>query len=401
MNCTTCRYELSQCLDGRLPSGRRTIVMQHVDACGGCARFWAELQAAQQLVLQLPRTRVSEGFREQLFERIRAGEGTPEAVFHEPVPALTKVRYALTGAAAAAAVLFAATWLRNDAGRPDAVRPDAGQVVAQHDAGPGGLRPRPDAASVAGDRIAIGGPARSFPQEPSSGMPSPAMFAVAQPLTAAAVAVEAARQFEQRFGSANRHLAQLEGRPAREHDALVGRVLDEANELHAFAEVLLDLRDHDRLSFHDPEVGADLRLTSNLLGKGRLQGRTLDTVRAFVAPALQQSERLGGLTRLIRVRPSFDPFEERAEQEMLRQLNAQRPEVLPKLFFVFPLGGMTGIPFDLRGDFFVTENECGPAIAAPLSRVEEGNQRFQLWIDSASDGRRQMHLQIQIGEPGK
>ena len=47
MNCTTCRYELSQCLDGRLPSGRRTVVMQHAETCEACGQFWAELQAAQ------------------------------------------------------------------------------------------------------------------------------------------------------------------------------------------------------------------------------------------------------------------------------------------------------------------------------------------------------------------
>ena len=61
MNCNTCRYELSQCLDGRLPSGRRAVVMQHVDGCEVCSAFWAELQAAQQLTLQLPKERVSAG----------------------------------------------------------------------------------------------------------------------------------------------------------------------------------------------------------------------------------------------------------------------------------------------------------------------------------------------------
>ena len=89
MNCSTCRYELSQCLDGRLPSGRRTLVLQHAESCSECGAFWTELQAAQQLTLQLHQPRVSPGFRDQLWERIRAGEGTPEAVFHEPVPLLT------------------------------------------------------------------------------------------------------------------------------------------------------------------------------------------------------------------------------------------------------------------------------------------------------------------------
>src|SRR5262245_52243425 len=110
MNCTTCRYELSQCLDGRLPSGRRTIVLQHASQCEGCGTFWAELQAAQRLTLRLQRPRVSESFRESLWARVQAGEGTPDAVFREPVPLLAKLRYALTGAAAAAAALLCVTW---------------------------------------------------------------------------------------------------------------------------------------------------------------------------------------------------------------------------------------------------------------------------------------------------
>lgn len=40
MNCNTCRFELSQCLDGRLASGRRAIVMQHAADCEECAAFW-------------------------------------------------------------------------------------------------------------------------------------------------------------------------------------------------------------------------------------------------------------------------------------------------------------------------------------------------------------------------
>ena len=90
MNCNTCQYELSQCLDGRLPSGRRAVVMQHIASCESCDTFWKELQAAQQLVLRLPREKVSSSFREQLWERIRAGEGTPDAVFGEAVPMLAK-----------------------------------------------------------------------------------------------------------------------------------------------------------------------------------------------------------------------------------------------------------------------------------------------------------------------
>src|SRR5262245_17400688 len=128
MNCSTCQYELSQCLDGRLASGRRALVMDHVAACAECGEFWRELQAAQALVLRLTRPRVDGDFRERLFERIETGEGTPPAVFQEQVPLATKIRYTLTGAAAAAAVLIAATLLRDRT--PAARAPESGATVA-------------------------------------------------------------------------------------------------------------------------------------------------------------------------------------------------------------------------------------------------------------------------------
>ena len=49
MNCRTAHYELSLNLDGRLPSGRHAMLMEHVDGCGPCATLWKELQAAQSL----------------------------------------------------------------------------------------------------------------------------------------------------------------------------------------------------------------------------------------------------------------------------------------------------------------------------------------------------------------
>jgi hypothetical protein len=382
MNCTTCRFELSQCLDGRLPSGRRTLVLEHVDSCAACGRFWSELQRAQQLVLRLPKQRVGPAFQEQLWERIRAGEGTPEAVFHEPVPLWTKARYALSGAAAAAAVLAGVLWLRHDERRPSgdgvAVAQVHGDQVPLPPAGsplPPAGSPLPPAGSPLPQGLAV------TTNQPAN-LPAPAMFAAAQRLTADAVAVEAARQFEQRYDTARQRLRQAD----LGQDAAVSGVLDEANELHQLAEVLLDLRDCDRLSFRDAEVGADLRVAANLLGQSRLQKRSLDTVRAFVAPALQQSERLGHLARLIRVRPSFDGAEVRAEQELLRRLSTQRPDVLPKLFYVLSHDAAFGVP--PRSDALWFEDDCGTGFVAPRSRVAEGNVQFQ-W------------LRVQVGGAGR
>src|SRR5262252_4078090 len=115
MNCRTCHYELSQCLDARLPSGRRALVMQHTAECERCAQFWAELQAARELALRLQRHRTGPDFREQLFARIQAGEGTPPAVFQEYVSVAAKIRYAATGAAVAAAALLVFTLTRGSA----------------------------------------------------------------------------------------------------------------------------------------------------------------------------------------------------------------------------------------------------------------------------------------------
>ena len=107
MNCRQCQSDMSQCLDGRLPSGRRTAVMQHLETCEECGQLWSEFQQAQELVLRLPVSRVSPDFHARLWERIKAGEGTPEAVFNEPMPLSTKARYVFTGAAAAALLLVA------------------------------------------------------------------------------------------------------------------------------------------------------------------------------------------------------------------------------------------------------------------------------------------------------
>lgn len=401
MNCNTCRYELSQCLDGRLPSGRRAVVMQHVDRCEVCASFWAELQAAQQLTLQLPKERVSEGFRDQLWERIRAGEGTPDAVFHEPVPAFTKVRYLLTGAAAAAAVLVLGSWLRSDGKTSDTDRPETNLIAeapldgnaargAAERNNPNALRPRDPASNFPSNgrqRLVQSGFVQSG-NDPRD--QTPAMFASAQRLTPDLVAVEAARQFEQRFDSANRHLLLLDGAAAPARDAVVGRLFEETEDLHTFAEVLLELRDDDRVSFHDAEVGADLRLTANLLRQGQLQQRSLDTVRQFVAPALRQSRRLASIAQQIRVRPSLDP---REEQEVLVRLNTQRPDVFTQLFYVVSRSdACESFGMLPKGDVFQFVDQCGAMLVSPRRLVEEGNQRFELRIESTGNGELHVHV---------
>ena len=107
MSCRSYQGELSRCLDGRLQSHARARVMDHVARCSNCARFWEELRAAQELALGLPQAKVGPHFRDDVWQRIQAGEGAPDNIAQEPVPALTKVRYGLLGAAAAAVFILA------------------------------------------------------------------------------------------------------------------------------------------------------------------------------------------------------------------------------------------------------------------------------------------------------
>ncbi|MBK8976258.1 MAG: hypothetical protein IPM29_10040 [Planctomycetes bacterium] len=118
--------EMSLNLDGRLSSTRREQLLQHIEQDDEAARLWDEMERAQQLALSLPEQQVGPTFTETLWQRIRAGEGTPEAVFRDPVSPWTKARYLLTGAAAAAAVLIAVQALR-----PPREAAPAGEAVAR------------------------------------------------------------------------------------------------------------------------------------------------------------------------------------------------------------------------------------------------------------------------------
>lgn len=105
---------LSECLDGRLPSRRREALLEHIDACASCRRTYEELQNAQDLILRTPRESVGANFRDGLWQRIRAGEGTPEHALRSPIPWASKIRYVATGAAAAAVVIASlqvAAWI--------------------------------------------------------------------------------------------------------------------------------------------------------------------------------------------------------------------------------------------------------------------------------------------------
>lgn len=369
MNCTTCRYELSQCLDGRLASGRRAVVMQHAEACAACATFWAELQAAQRLTLQLQPSRISAGFREELWERIRSGEGTPEAVFREQVPTLTKLRYALTGAAVAAGVLLGASLLRPERTAPK----DASGLIASP--GTAGLQPRSvdtrqDYRLAGGSTAEAGG--SSSPSATAGGTAEMVaftdnpLFASAQRLTFGLVAVETAKQLEQRYAAATNALQRLDANPEHGEVAL-RQAWENADEFQAFGEVLLDMRHRQRLSFRDNDVDADLRFAVNILRQGRTGQRDGRTVHTVVGAALR-SDRLASLSRTMLLAPSLDP---REDMDVLVDLNTQRPEVFRELFFVVanPAASHDELGLLQNGTMFLMTDDCGPSWVAPRSEV--------------------------------
>jgi hypothetical protein len=103
-------HELSEFLDGRLPSGRREQLLDLIASDPDAAARLRGLEEARALALDLPAQAVGPDFSDTLWERIRSGEGSPDAIFRTPLPWTTKVRYLATGAAAAALALTLANF---------------------------------------------------------------------------------------------------------------------------------------------------------------------------------------------------------------------------------------------------------------------------------------------------
>lgn len=405
MNCNTCRYELSQCLDGRLPSGRRTVVMQHVSECEACASFWNEMQAAQRLTLRLPREEVGADFRERLFERIGAGEGSPEAMFRDPVPVMAKVRYAFTGAAAAAAMLFVGLWLQ-DGDRnlqPNDMAPTAARGVSDEDvsdrgsnetgsndgtvsttamaqvASAGGTtsagginglgiserRPGNGGYYYAGRNVDVDAFAYEAGTRPFGGV---ALIQAAQPMGTMVTAQETARQLEARYRSVNYQLGLLRRQPQQiDVQIVVRRIVDDASELRLFADLLLEMQRHQRVRFDDPEIGSELELAADSFRDVRVD-HSLDAVRTVVATTVERSPRLGTISRKIAVRPG-----DRAEDaQILMWLNRTRPEVFRMLFIPLGPGDVFSPEFGIMRQSHVLyfSDPCGNNLVAPRSEVE-------------------------------
>jgi hypothetical protein len=363
MNCRTCQYELSQCLDGRVPSGRRALVMQHTDDCGECARFWSDLQKAQELVLRLPSQHISGDFREQLFERIRSGEGTPEAVFREPVPLAVKLRYAVSGALAAAALLVVTSvWRNHDAPRSD----DVAKVEAPTKPSPGGLQPR----------------VRDIDS-------------VVVPLTPNQVAAEATQQMRDSWRSAHHYASLVNSNAAAQvGQTIEGRELRvHAAELQRIGGVLIDLKDAGHLTFVSP---FDHQLPE-FLGQLEEATRSFEAGRNGIDRVARVVLQAGELTSLPQrwqpmARPGQSP---EANAEFLQRLFRGREEAFMTLFVALPTDG--DLDPILRDSVFQLHNECGQTFVVSRRAMQRLESRQFLFVTSEDDDEGVPHrVQIQV-----
>jgi len=380
LNCTACRFELSQCLDGRLASGRRAEVMNHAESCATCGSFWLELQAAQRLTLSLREAEVSHNFRDGLWTRIHTGEGTPSAVFTEQVPLWSKVRYTLTGAAAAAALLIGVSFLTKDEPLSDStINKHATNVAAvdqnivdqnivDQNTGDG-----TEAELLANSNVQpsqLHGTLETRQSNQYRGnqyqLASPPLMSSAKRLSMEVVAVETARQLEERYATATFGMRMMQIPGNRE--SAINKVLESAHEMRDFGELLLDLRDRQHLFFTDAGIDADLQFAVKMLTlAGTIAAPTAQTIETFVAPVLS-SGRLAHVSGAISLKPSND----RQEQMDLWRVNTMRPELMAKMFITL------SNPEQMRpGTVFLLEGDCDVGWVAPISEIHANTRRIQ------------------------
>ena len=286
----------------------------------------------------------------------------------------TKIRYALTGAAAAAVVLVGALLLRPNGGTSRPAPSPEGEVADADGAVPhaNDRRPLPQTFEVADQQ-------QRFEEHP--------LFASTRRLTTDLVALEAARQLERRYATVRSTLDRLQKRVV-DPTIAVEQVLDNADEFHSLGDLLLEMRDRGRLLFAQPEVEADLQVAVTLLGQTDALRRDPSAVTSVVGQAMQ-SRRLGTLSGQISLRP-MDP---REEHEVLLRLHHLWPEVFPKLFLV--VGNVDELRnFGVPGGAFLMQDACGSSLVAPRSVLEARDLQLR-WSSRVGDGgNQQVELQI-------
>lgn len=256
MNCKRLQLDLSQAFDGRLPAGRRREVLAHLDECASCAAMWRAMERMRELVENLPRQRPGVGFHEALWRRIHSGEGTPEAVFRDPVPTASKVRYVLAGALAAAVVLVVGrSWTAAPAPLTKARAPLEVARAAQG----GGSEPAPERSS-AQERI-----------------PTPVFTAPHVPLNPASLATTGAMTLMATTRRLRECLERCGARRGGGRGVPWKDVLESARRLQAAARAMRWLESSRHVAFL-PDVDEDLRRAEQsvaLLFEKRDVGRAL------------------------------------------------------------------------------------------------------------------------------
>ena len=335
MSCQSYRHELSRCLDGRLASSARARVMDHVGACSGCARFWNELKAAQELALNLPLARTSGDFRDDVWQRIQAGEGAPDHIMEEPVPAMTKMRYGLIGAAAAAVFILAVHFGFGGEGNPI---PDEPGPVARIDPPIRGNQPEIDPNVIPTIPTGPTGPAINV-------------------LNPQSLAVQTADQVQSAARSLNRRsryitrIEQLEPRMLPELRTQIRR-------LHNGVKLLEHLRNKGWVKVDNAKARDCLTHARTLLQfEDDLDKpeRLLRTLRALSNCSL---DRLG--SQIMFTRPSHDVEPNDFGQWIWRRLKAE-PDVFKELEFGIVLGpdGVQIIQFQCRSLRIETRTQNG------------------------------------------
>ena len=367
-------------------------MLAHAESCQTCGAFWRDLQAAQKLTQSLRSNAVSAGFREQLWERIQAGEGTPDAVFLEPVRTWTKVRYALTGAAAAAAMLVSVSTLQSDrAARPAttetaAATPRDGDDV-QARITPAATAAHPTAAHPT-DFLRDRATPTNYPQ---SAYPQNALLSNARPLTLQLLAREAASQLEQHYQEAAIGMRMMRD-PGHNRTAAAQKVIQNAEEVRDFGELLIDLRQRNRLVFTDDEVDRDLNFAVEWLDRvPELSEHSLEVMETYYGPALSK-RRLGNVKDHIGLRIATDPAHELHE---LMELNNRRPEVFPKMFIVFgDLSEVQGSITNPSSNIVLVDDACRPNWVAPRSEVTRHGTMLRMFGDQ---GQVRLELEVRQG----
>lgn len=334
-------HQLSQFLDGRLPAGQREQLLERIAEDAEAARLLEEMECAQDLARSLPVHRVGRSFSETLWDRIRSGEGTPEAVFREHLPVWTRLRYVASGAVAAAMLIAAVQVLV----------PNGKQPAAE---------PRPEAVEVATmtpPAVADDGGARHRLRPVRSGY-APVFAPILPETVAQAGQVECV----QAVASLQRRAPRLEERlvevPPRQ---LVGELVPEIGRVRGSARIIRWMQSENLLSL-PAEFETTLTETENILRGFERANTTNDVTEFRVAVRRLRDIEVSQLQQQFDLRccmPAHEFHAELAEQVARHpELGRALPVVLNMrggtaqavefMFEIVPLGGVRfgNHPFD-------------------------------------------------------